>query len=92
MHDFSCMNASDMYYPVLAAKVRYYKETEKGVGIMCKALEDMRNEVAERVSEQERIASAKAMLVDGILSLEQIAKYSRLPIEKVRELAGEVGA
>ena len=96
MHDFSCMNANDMYYPALAEKVRYYKEDEKGVGTMCKALEDMRNEAAEKAAkiatEQTQIANARAMLADGVLSLEQIAKYSSLPIEKVRELAGEVGA
>ena len=56
----------------------------------------MRNEAAEKAAkiatEQTQIANARAMLADGVLSLEQIAKYSSLPIEKVRELAGEVGA
>ena len=52
---------------------------------MCKVLEDMRNEAAE----QRSIDNAKEMLADGILTIEQIAKYSHLPEEKVRELAGE---
>lgn len=30
MHDFSCTEASDMYYPELATKVRYFKENEGG--------------------------------------------------------------
>ncbi len=55
---------------------------------MCKVLEDMRNEAAE----QRSIDNAKEMLADGILTIEQIAKYSHLPEEKVRELAGEKGA
>lgn len=92
MHDFSCMNASDMYYPVLATKVRYYKEDEKGVGTMCKALEDMRNEAVEKATQQIQIANAKVMLADGILTVEQAAKYFNLPIDLVRKLAGEIGA
>lgn len=31
MHDFSCTNAKDMYYEVLADRVHYFKEDEKGV-------------------------------------------------------------
>ena len=70
----------------------YYKETEKGVGTMCKALEDMRNEAVEKATQQIQIANAKAMLADGILTVEQAAKYFNLPIDLVRKIAGEVGA
>lgn len=31
MHDFACTNAKDMYYEVLADRVHYFKEDEKGV-------------------------------------------------------------
>ncbi len=30
MHDFSCTQANDMHYPVLAERVRYFKENVKG--------------------------------------------------------------
>ena len=40
MHDFRCTNAVDMFYPVLASQVRYFKETEGGRGKVCKAIED----------------------------------------------------
>lgn len=50
---------------------------------MSKAMEDMRDEV--------RIESAKRMLEDSI-SVEKVAEYSGLPIEKVRELEGSKGA
>ena len=46
MHDFSCTNADDMYYNILADRVRYFKEDQKGVASMCKAMEDMRKETA----------------------------------------------
>lgn len=44
MHDFACTYTKDMYYEVLADRVHYFKEDEKGVAVMRKAMEDMRNE------------------------------------------------
>lgn len=50
MHDFSCTDAKDMHYKILANRVRYFKEDAKGVETMCKAMEDMRKEaVAEEL-------------------------------------------
>ncbi len=46
MHDFSCIDAKDMYYKILSDRVRYFKEDLKGVKIMCRAMEDMRKEAA----------------------------------------------
>jgi hypothetical protein len=46
MHDFSCTDSKDMHYKILADRVRYFKEDEKGVTAMCKAMEDMRIEAA----------------------------------------------
>lgn len=44
MHDMWCTQADNMHYSVLANRVRYFKETEEGVTIMCRAMEEMRNE------------------------------------------------
>ena len=30
MHDFHCTDAKDMHYKLLADRVRYFKETQKG--------------------------------------------------------------
>ncbi|MCM1083028.1 MAG: hypothetical protein NC393_05925 [Clostridium sp.] len=79
MHDFHCVKADEMYFPQLAKKMHYYKEDEKGVEIMCRIMEDMRNSV--------RIEIALSLIGDGKLSLEDIAKHSGLPLEKIRELA-----
>ncbi len=58
---------------------------------MCKAFEDYRQEGVEEGIEQGiekgRMDAARRMLQDGKLSLEKIALYSGLPLEKVRELA-----
>ena len=44
MHDFACSDPSDMYYDVLADRVRFFKEEKEGIAVMCKAMEDMRRE------------------------------------------------
>ena len=74
-----------MCYEELSDRVRHYKETKEGVDTVCKAMEDMRNEAVMR----DRIENAIKMIEDGILPLEKIAEYSQLPLDKVRELAGE---
>lgn len=74
MHDFACTNAKDMYYEVLADRVHYFKEDEKGVAVMCKAMEDMRNEAAK----MKAVHIARLMLDGGKLSYEDIAAYTEL--------------
>lgn len=44
MHDFYCKDPNEMYFPVLADETRYFKENEKGVETMCKAMEEIRDE------------------------------------------------
>ncbi len=83
MHDFFCTDPNDMYYEHLADKVRYFKEDEKGVATMCKAMEEMRNEAAEK----ERVQIAIDMIKDGQLSFEKISLYTKLTVEKLKELA-----
>ena len=95
MHDFACTSADDMYYEELAERVRYYKEDEKGVESMCKAIEEMRNEVAREVAlkvEREttyrvRYENATSMLKNTDLTVEQVASCSNLPIAEVLALA-----
>lgn len=55
MHDFSCTDAKDMYNKVLADRVRYFKEDERGVEIMCREMEIMRNQAHEEGIEKDRI-------------------------------------
>ena len=52
MHDFFCTKADDMYFKVLADRVRYFKEDEEGVKHMCAVLEDMRAEAVQDTKNQ----------------------------------------
>lgn len=88
MHDFACIEAGDMYYPVLADRVRYFKEDAKGAAVMCKAMEDMRNEAAK----EQAIRVARKMLKAGKFSYEEIAEYSDLTVDEVKELAAKQSA
>ena len=82
MHDFSCINPSDMYYDVLANRVRFFKETKEGIAVMCKVMEDMRNQTLK----EGMINVAKRMLADGTLTLEKIAEYVGLSLDEVKRL------
>ena len=82
MHDFSCTDAANMNYGVLADRVRFYKESKEGVLIMCKAMEDMRKQSLQEV--------AKRMLTAGKYALEEIASISGLPLDEVRKLKAEL--
>ena len=78
MHDFSCTDAKDMKYKILADRVRYFKEDEKGVATMCKAMEEMWKE--ELIEVAERLLKLKK------LSYEEIAEIAKLTVEEVKAL------
>ena len=82
MHDFACTNTKDMYYEVLADRVHYFKEDEKGVATMCKAMEEMRNEAVK----EERVEVARQLLELGKLSYEEIAKIAKMTTDEVKAL------
>lgn len=82
MHDFSCTEPSDMNYKILADRARFFKESKEGVAIMCKAMEDMRNQTLK----EGMTDVAKRMLEDNELSLDKIAKYLGLSLDELKEI------
>lgn len=89
MHDFSCTNAADMYYATLADRVRFFKESNVGILIMCKVMEDMRKESLQEGVKEGARNTAKRMLADGMLTLEKIAEYAGLPLDEVKQLEAD---
>ena len=82
MQDFACKNPENMHYKILADRVRYFKEDEKGVRAMCKAVEELcREEKHEAMMD-----AAKRLLEDGTLTVEKIAECVGLTVEEVKEL------
>ena len=92
MHDFRCLSSADMFYPILAKQLKYFKETEGGQNIMCQVFEDLAEKRAEKRAEEARIEEKKALarrlIARGKLTIEEIAEDADLPIEVVRDLAG----
>ena len=86
MHDFYCTDPKDMNYKILAERVRYFKEDEKGVATMCRAMEEMRNETAH----EKAVQIARRMLKSGKLSYEEIAEFVELTVEEVKNLDEKV--
>ncbi len=81
MHDFNCSKADDMNFEWMADRIRYLKESPKGVNEMCKIMEDMRNESLKE--------AALRMLAAGKYALEEIANISGLSLDEVKKLKAE---
>ena len=87
----SCTNPDDMNYEALAKRARYFKQDEKGVAAMCKIMEDMRNEVAQKAELKNARETAARMIKKGKMSLEEIAEYiPLLSFEELKEIEAEV--
>ena len=86
MHDFSCTDAADMYYGTLADRVRFFKESKEGIEIMCRAMEDMRNQTLKEGMKE----VALRMLAAGKYALEEIVNISGLSLEEVKKLKADI--
>ena len=89
VHDLNCSNPNEMFLPQIADVVRYYKETEEGREKMSQIMEELINEAVTEAVEQKDIEYAQKLIQFGALSFEDIAKLTSLPLEKIREIAGQ---
>ena len=71
MHDFNCMRADDMEFGLVAERTRYLKEDPKGVRMMCKIMEDMRDETRNETTERVMLQSIKSLMETMKLSADQ---------------------
>lgn len=77
MHDFSCKDANDMNYPLLAKETKRYKESTEGVGVMCRLMEELALENRTKGRIDTIIEFMNAM---G-LSIEQVMDILKIPAE-----------
>ncbi|MDD7458600.1 MAG: PD-(D/E)XK nuclease family transposase [Treponema sp.] len=89
MHDFNCPKPSEMKLKTLAARAKYFKETEKGVANMCDAVKDLVDEFVEEAREECRkenqIEIAKKLLQIN-MPVAQITDITGLSAEQVNGL------
>ena len=68
-------------------------ELEKGVAVMCKIMEDMRNEAAREAAQKAEQNKAKRTAVHliklGKMTLEEIAEATELSLDIVKELESQ---
>ena len=96
MHDLNCRTASEIYSPVLSARVRELKETEGGIRTMCEVMDRIYNwgeEIGEQRGEQrgiqigqERIQRETALNLSEMgMPIEQIAIAVNASIQTIKE-------
>ncbi len=91
MHDFSCTNPDDMNYEALAKRVEYFKQDEKGVEAMCKIMEDMRNEAAQKAELESARETAERLIKKGKMTLEEIEEcVPLLSLDELRKIEMKV--
>lgn len=77
VHDFDCKESEDMFYPILAKQIHYFKETEGGRSIMCKAVD----ELAEKRRLDAMFDVVKNLMETMKLSVEQAMEAMKLSEE-----------
>ena len=88
MHDFSCADPDNMNYPLLADRVRYFKEDKEGVQTMCKIIEDYGKETAR----ENLLTNLKTLMETMNLSVEQAMDALRVPPEERDSIKSSVFA
>lgn len=90
MHDFTCTKAEEMHYPILAKRVRYFKEEQEGVATMSRIFEEIKREAAQeaarKTAREKSIQVARRMLMMGKYSYEEISAISDLTMDEVKAL------
>lgn len=71
MHDFSCTQPDDMNYAALAERARYFKESQKGREIMCKAFEELVELGEKQGAKQTLIVNIKTLMKTLNFSVDQ---------------------
>ena len=97
MHDFFCVNAENMKYSILAERVRYFKETKKGVVDMSSVMEELIEEgiakgrEMEKIEERNRFNRMIESLIENKVSDVQIMKSTGVTPEELDEIKKKKG-
>ena len=86
MHDFLCSNAAEMHFDILKRRVGQFKNSEEGRRYMCEAMERIKDEGIAEGKRKNMLATAKRLLSNGKLMLNEIAKCTGLSLAQVKKL------
>lgn len=90
MHDFHCKKAGDMKSKILAERVRYLKESDKGVKHMCRIMEEFAKEERKEAKIEERIEMAAKLLESGDMTEERIKELFKLTEDQMKAIKERV--
>lgn len=96
MHDLYCKDAKEMHSKILAERVYELKNTEKGVKMMCREIDELLNEFKDEIWDDgysegklEKARETAVSLSEMGLSPEQIAQAVKVDIVTVQEWLAE---
>ena len=88
MHDLHCKNAEDMHSKILADRVYELKETQKGVEVMCREMEQIYSEGIES-GEMQKAKETTIALAEMGLPANKIAKAVKIGVDIVQKWIDE---
>ena len=74
---------TDPRFPEIGKKVHYLKEDKKGVGIMCQALEKIRNDGRAEGRKEGQLDLLLSLVKDGVLSVVDAAARAVISSEEL---------
>ena len=80
MHDFLCSDPDDMKTPILADKARYLKQDPKGVELMCRTMDELREESLKRGEEAALLRSIKNIMEGLKYPAQQAMDLLKIPV------------
>lgn len=86
MQDFYCTDPDDMRYKELADRARHFKRSEEGVRSMCRMLEEMREEVAEKTAKENTAQIIYRLVSDGKFSEDEAKAYFKLTDDDLKKI------
>jgi hypothetical protein len=79
MHDFLCSDPDEMLTPILAEKARFLITDPKGVDIMCKAMDELREQSIKRGEEAALLMSIKNIMEGLKYTAQQAMDLLKIP-------------
>lgn len=86
MHDFSRWNPTEMNFKLMKETTSYYKEDPKGVEVMCRAFEEVRNEA----NAEERIANIRNLMESLKITAQHTMDLLRISSSEQKELSAKI--
>lgn len=94
VHDLKCTNPDEMYFSVLANRVRYFKENRKGREKMCEIMQKLQDEAEARGEARgearERLSAIRNIMETLNLTVEQAMESLKIPKDKWESYASQL--